>query len=49
VPASGIPKPGPLEIHLKDDHLQYAITWFTLAGAVVVAFGIWLRAQRRAS
>jgi surfeit locus 1 family protein len=47
VPASGIPKPGPLEVHLKDDHLQYAITWFTLAGAVVIAFGVWLRAQRR--
>jgi cytochrome oxidase assembly protein ShyY1 len=47
VPSSGIPKPGPLEVHLKDDHLQYAITWFTLAGAVVIAFGVWLRAQRR--
>jgi surfeit locus 1 family protein len=49
VPSSGIPKPGPLEVHLKDDHMQYAVTWFGLAGAVVVAFGIWLRAQRRAS
>jgi surfeit locus 1 family protein len=48
VPASGIPKPGPLEVHLKDDHMQYAITWFALAGAVVIAFGAWLRAQRRA-
>src|SRR5712671_442649 len=48
VPASGIPKPGPLEVHLKDDHLQYAITWFALAGAVVIAFGVWLRGQRRA-
>jgi cytochrome oxidase assembly protein ShyY1 len=47
VPASGIPKPGPLEVHLKDDHLQYAITWFALAGAVVIAFGMWWRAQRR--
>ena len=47
VPDSGIPKPGPLNVHLKDDHLQYAITWFTLAGAVVIAFGIWWRAQRR--
>ena len=46
-PASGIPKPGPLQVHLKDDHLQYAITWFALAGAVVIAFGVWLRAQRR--
>ena len=48
VPDSGIPKPGPLHVHLKDDHLQYAITWFMLAGAVVIAFGIWWRAQRRA-
>jgi cytochrome oxidase assembly protein ShyY1 len=48
VPESGIPKPGPLSVHLKDDHLQYAITWFTLAFAVVIAFGVWWRAQRRA-
>jgi cytochrome oxidase assembly protein ShyY1 len=45
-PESGIPKPGPLGVHLKDDHLQYAITWFGLAGAVVIAFGVWLRGQR---
>ena len=49
VPASGVPKPGPLEVHLKDDHLQYAITWFGLAGAVVIAFGVWLFGQRQAS
>ena len=47
VPASGIPKPGPLDVHLKDDHLQDAITWFTLAGAVMIAFAVWLRGQRR--
>jgi cytochrome oxidase assembly protein ShyY1 len=47
VPASGIPKPGPLEVHLKDDHLQYAITWFGLALVVAVAFGFWVRARRR--
>jgi surfeit locus 1 family protein len=49
VPDSGVPKPGPLTVHLKDDHLQYAITWFGLAGAVVIAFGVWLRRQRQAS
>lgn len=49
VPAGGIPKPGPLEVHLKDDHLQYALTWFALAGAVVIAFGVWLGGQRRAA
>jgi cytochrome oxidase assembly protein ShyY1 len=47
VPEGGIPKPGPLSVHLKDDHLQYAITWFALACAVVIAFGVWWRGQRR--
>jgi cytochrome oxidase assembly protein ShyY1 len=48
-PQSGIPKPGPLNVHLSDDHLQYAITWFALAAAVVIAFAVWWRAQRRAT
>jgi cytochrome oxidase assembly protein ShyY1 len=47
MPESGIPKPGPLDVHLSDDHLQYAITWFTLAAAVMIAFAVWWRAQRR--
>jgi cytochrome oxidase assembly protein ShyY1 len=46
-PPSGIPKPGPLRVSLKNDHLQYAITWFLLAAAVSIAFGFWLRAARR--
>jgi surfeit locus 1 family protein len=47
LPATGIPMPGPLDVHLKDGHMQYAITWFALAGAVVIAFAVRLRAQRR--
>ena len=47
VPESGIPKPGPLTVHLKDDHMQYAVTWFGLAFAVMIAFGVWWRGQRR--
>jgi cytochrome oxidase assembly protein ShyY1 len=47
MPASGQPKPGSLSVHLPDDHLQYAITWFALAGAIVIAFAIWLRPQER--
>ena len=47
VPESGLPKPGPLTVHLKDDHLQYAITWFALAGAVVIALGVWMRQVQR--
>jgi cytochrome oxidase assembly protein ShyY1 len=48
VPPSGVPKPGPLQVHLRDNHMQYAITWFGLALVVLIAFGFWLRAQRRA-
>jgi cytochrome oxidase assembly protein ShyY1 len=48
VPAGGVPKPGPLTVNLKNDHLQYAVTWFLLAAAVSIAFGFWLRGQRRA-
>ncbi|MBR0870085.1 SURF1 family protein [Bradyrhizobium tropiciagri] len=47
VPDSGTPKPGPLKVRLKDDHMQYAITWFSLAAAVTIAFGLWWRGQRR--
>jgi cytochrome oxidase assembly protein ShyY1 len=46
-PRAGWPKPGPLEVHLRDQHLQYAITWFGLALVVGVAFLVWLRAQGR--
>lgn len=47
VPENGIPRPGPLDVHLKDDHLQYAITWFSLAGAVLIAFAVWVRGRRQ--
>jgi cytochrome oxidase assembly protein ShyY1 len=46
-PASGLPKPGPLKVHLRDEHLQYAITWLGLALAVAIAFAIWLRGRVR--
>jgi surfeit locus 1 family protein len=47
IPASGVPKPGPLSVRLKDDHLQYAITWFGLAATVVIGFAVWAFGQRR--
>lgn len=46
-PPGGVPKPGPLQVSLKNDHLQYAVTWFLLAAAVTIAFAVWLRGQRR--
>lgn len=48
-PAGGLPRPGPLQVNLKNDHLQYAITWFLLAAAVSAAFAVWVRGQRRRS
>jgi surfeit locus 1 family protein len=42
VPPGGLPKPGKLEVHLRDDHLQYAITWFGLAAGLVGVYGWWL-------
>ena len=42
VPPGGWPKPGKLEVHLRDDHLQYAITWFGLAAGLIGVYAWWL-------
>lgn len=47
VPAQGVPKPGALVPKLRDNHLQYAITWFGLALAVFGTFGFWLFGKQR--
>jgi cytochrome oxidase assembly protein ShyY1 len=47
VPASGWPRPGPLKVNIRNEHLQYAITWYGLAAAVAVMFAVWLMNQRR--
>jgi cytochrome oxidase assembly protein ShyY1 len=45
-PDNGIPKPGPLTPHLRDEHMQYAVTWFSLAAALMLAFAVWARGRR---
>ena len=49
VPPGGWPKPGRLEVHLPDNHLQYAITWFGLAAGLIGVYAWWLvgRVRRR--
>jgi len=42
VPPGGLPKPARLEVHLPDNHLQYAITWFGLALALAGVYVAWL-------
>jgi surfeit locus 1 family protein len=41
------PQAGPLVVHLRDAHLQYAITWFGLAGGLAGVYLVWLRGRLR--
>ena len=43
----GAPKAGPLVVKLPNNHLQYAITWFGLAGALAAVYFVWLRSHLR--
>ncbi len=47
VPASGTPKPGPLQVHLRTTTCNTPVTWFGLALVVAVAFAFWVRSRRR--
>ncbi len=46
VPPAGFPKPGPLTVKLKNDHLGYAITWFGLALSLAAVFLVWANRER---
>jgi surfeit locus 1 family protein len=47
VPPGGLPHPSPLKVQLRNDHLQYAITWYGLAAVLVVMFAVWSVRRRR--
>jgi surfeit locus 1 family protein len=47
-PPGGLPQPGKLMVRLRNDHLQYAVTWYGLALVLVVMFGALARSSRRA-
>jgi surfeit locus 1 family protein len=47
VPPGGLPQPGKLVVALPDNHLQYAITWYGLAAALVGVFVVWAIKSRR--
>ena len=46
-PPGGLPHPGRLTVRLRNEHLQYAITWYALAIVVVVMFAAWLGHRRQ--
>ena len=45
VPPGGLPHPAQLKPQLRNDHLQYAITWFGLALTLIGVFGFWVRSR----
>jgi surfeit locus 1 family protein len=49
VPPGGLPLPGPMQVHLRNEHLQYALTWYGLAAVLVAVFAAWVRSSRRAA
>jgi cytochrome oxidase assembly protein ShyY1 len=42
-----LPRAGRLVPALRNDHLQYALTWFGLAAVLAIAFASWVRSRRR--
>jgi surfeit locus 1 family protein len=47
VPPGGLPKPGKIEVHLPNNHWQYALTWYGLALALIGVYGVWLTGRLR--
>ena len=47
-PPGGMPRAGVLKVSLRNEHLQYALTWYALALVVVVMFAFWLYGRRSA-
>jgi cytochrome oxidase assembly protein ShyY1 len=49
LPAGELPRPGPLTVNLRNNHLGYVWTWFGLAGTLVGVFAFWLWGALRKS
>jgi surfeit locus 1 family protein len=47
--AKGLPRPVAVDANLVNNHLQYAITWFALAGLMIVMSGLLIRQTLRKS
>jgi surfeit locus 1 family protein len=43
----GWPEGGQTRLDIPNNHLQYAITWFLLAAALLVIYGVYVRSLRR--
>jgi cytochrome oxidase assembly protein ShyY1 len=47
MPPGNLPHASALKANLRNDHLQYALTWYALALALVVVFVAWARGRGR--
>ncbi len=50
IPVDGVPgrpRARPPEPRFRNDHLQYAFTWFALAGVVAILYSLWRRRAGR--
>ena len=45
-PPGGLPRPGALKVSLRNEHLQYAVTWYGLALVEAIMVLAWLRSRR---
>lgn len=48
-PTEALPRAGRLAPGLRNDHLQYAITWYALAAVLATVFVLWIRNRRLTS
>ena len=50
IPPGGWPQPGKLVVRLRNEHFQYALTWYGLALALVIMFVSWaIKSNREAA
>ena len=49
VPPGGFPQPGRLEVRLRNEHLQYVVTWYGLALVLAIVFAVWARSSFRSA
>jgi surfeit locus 1 family protein len=47
VPPGGLPSPGKIVVNLPNNHLQYIVTWYGLAAALVGVYLTWVFGLRR--
>ena len=49
VPPGGWPQPGKLDVRLRNEHLQYVVTWYGLALVLAAVFALWARSSFRSA